>query len=304
MITLHKLALFRVVYEQGSFNRAAQSLYLAQSVVSQHIQDLEATLGVQLFKRTARGVQPTPAGERLYEYAGRILDLVKEAERVVTQADEAAEQTLTVAATPGVSVYLLPRWLNHFQQQHPSISVQLQTALTVDVVRDVQAGHYDLGFIEAEPTELKESSLHFHRIREVTYWVVASPDHAWHGRASVTVEELLREPFIARQPSSRARKWLEAVLGRAAAHLRIVAELDSPGAIKFALLNGMGVSILPDYVVEREVERSELMRLALEGVDLKRSLLMLWNAQRPLTPVQRAFIEVLAVFAPEVDALL
>ena len=303
MITLHKLALFRAVYEQGSFNRAAQSLYLAQSVVSQHIQDLEATLGVQLFERTARGVRPTAAGEKLYEYAKRILDLVKEAERVVAQTDEAAEQVLTVGATPGVSVYLLPRWLNYFQQQHPNIGVQLQTALTVDIMRDVQAGHYDLGFIEAEPIELKEFSLHFHRIREVTYWVVASPHHPWHGRNSVTIEDLLHEPFITRQPSSRARKWMEAALGRAAGHLRIVAELDSPGAIKFALLNGMGVAILPDYVVEREVERGELMRLALEGVDLKRSLLMLWSAQQ-FSPVQRAFVETLAVFAPEVHTLL
>lgn len=304
MITLHKLALFRAVYEQGSFNRAAQSLYLAQSVVSQHVQDLEAALGVKLFQRTPRGIQPTAAGERLYEYAGRILDLVSEAERSIAQVQALEDRSLTVAATPGVSVYLLPRWLNQFREQHPQINVNLQTALTLDIVRDVLGGRYDLGFVEAEPSEFDEPLLGAHPVQQVTYRVVANPAHAWRGRASVTVAELLEEPFITRQPGSRARKWLEAALGEAAARLKIVAELDSPGAIKFALLNGMGVAALPDYVIEREVARKELLSLRLEGVNLERSLLMLWSKQQPFSSVQRAFLQALSLSAPKVANLL
>lgn len=304
MITLHKLALFRTVYEQGSFNRAAQSLYMAQSAVSEHVQDLEAALGAKLFERSPRGIQPTTAGERLYEYAGRILDLVSEAERVIGQVQALEDRSLTVAATPGVSVYLLPRWLNQFREHHPNISVNLQTALTLDLVRDVLGGRYELGFVEAEPSEFNEPLLGWHRVQQVTYCVVASPTHPWRGRDTVSVAELLKEPFITRQPGSRARKWLEATLGKAAARLKIVAELDSPGAIKFALLNGMGVAILPDYVIEREVARGELLRLCLEGVNLERSLLMLWNEQRPFNPIQRAFLESLAISAPQVADLL
>jgi DNA-binding transcriptional LysR family regulator len=304
MITLHKLAVFRTVYEQGSFNRAAQSLYMAQSVVSQHIHDLEAALGVTLFRRTPRGIQPTSAGDQLYDYAGRILDLVSEAERVISQTGAMEDRSLTVAATPGVSVYLLPRWLNQFREQHANISVNLQTALTLDILRDVQSGRYDLGFVEAEPDEFNEPKLGFHCVRRVTYYVVANPAHSWRGRDVVSVAELLKEPFITRQPGSRTRRWQEATLGKAAARLNIVAELDSPGAIKFALLNGMGVAILPDYVIEREVEREELLRFHLEGVNLERSLLMLWNVKQPFSLIQRAFLQSLSLSVPKVAELL
>lgn len=304
MITLHKLSLFRTVYECGSLNRAARTLYVAQSVVSQHIQDLEATLGAKLFERTPRGIRPTPAGNLLYEYAGRILDLVNEAERAIAHVEALEDRTLTVAATPGVSVYLLPRWLNDFREERPNIHVNLQTALTLELIRDVQGGRYDLGFVEAEPDELQGFAVAYHEVRQVVYYVVMPPDHPWAGRATVTLEDLLQAPFITRQPGSRARKWLEATLGKAAARLNIVAELDSPGAIKFALLNGMGVAILPDYVIEREVARGELGECRLEGFHLQRSLLMLWQADRPWHPIQRAFIQTLVKTAPTLRQIL
>lgn len=304
MITLHKLELFRAVYEHGSLNRAAQAHYMAQSVVSQHVQDLEAALGTKLFKRTPRGVRPTAAGDVLYEYASRILALVHEAERAVAQVSPLEGRTLTVAATPGVSVYLLPRWLNDFREEHPNIHVNLQTALTLELIREVQAGRYDLGFVEAEPEELQEFTVGFQVVAEVTYYVVVQPSHRWAGRDAIKLEELVQEPFITRQPGSRARKWLESTLGKAAARLKIVAELDSPGAIKFALLNGMGVAVLPDYVIEREVVRKELVRLRLQGFPLRRSLLMLWQGGQPFSLIQQAFVATLAAHLPGLRSMV
>src|SRR5687767_5107322 len=108
MITLHKLRLFMAVYDRGSFNRAAQDLYLAQSVVSQHIQSLEGALGTLLFTRSARGVQPTQAGELLYACAQKILNLLAEAERDILQLNQEASHQLFVGSTLGISEYLLP----------------------------------------------------------------------------------------------------------------------------------------------------------------------------------------------------
>jgi DNA-binding transcriptional LysR family regulator len=81
MMTLQKLKIFAIVCEQGSLNKAAQTLYLSQSAVSQHIQDLEASLGTELLQRTPRGTYPTEAGDILLDYAYRVQDFAGRSRR-------------------------------------------------------------------------------------------------------------------------------------------------------------------------------------------------------------------------------
>jgi DNA-binding transcriptional LysR family regulator len=292
MITLHKLRVFRAVYELGSLNKAAQALYLAQSVVSQHIQDLENAYGVPLFQRTPRGVTATEAGNVLYRCAAQVLALLTEAEQAIAQLDAASQRQLNVAATPGVSVYLLPEWLQAFQHSYPNITVNLQTALTSDILRAVRQHRYDLGFYEGGLDDPLHEDLRRVRIRTVSYHIVVSRAHPWRERAAVTLAELAAQPFINRPSTSRTRQWLDAVLGHAS--LRNTAELDSPGAIKYALLSGMGTAALPDYAVQREVERGELIQLTLSGYDLTRPLWMVWDQRQPTSLVQRAFMRTIS----------
>lgn len=304
MITLHKLKLFMVVYDRGSLNAAAQELYMAQSVVSQHIQSLEGALGTPLFQRSARGVKPTPAGEVLYSYARRMLQLLNDAERDIMHLTQAEQHQLMVGSTPGVSVYLLPMWLQQFQLMHPNVSVALQTVLTSEVVRDVLNGRYHLGFLEGDLQELDQDALGRMRLRDIEYLIMVNARHPWANQTTIALSELSQQPFINRQPNSRTRRWLDQTLSARGIHLRSVAELDSPGAIKYALLNQMGVGILPRYVVEREIDRGELHALTLTELELKRPLMLVWDKRQPFSPIQRAFISLLANEAPQLQLLL
>ena len=293
MITLQKLAVLRAVRRTGSFNRAARELLLSQSVVSQHVHDLEVTLGTELFVRSPRGVRPTAAGELLDDYAARVLDLVAEAERAVGELAGRSQQ-LTVAATPGVSVYVLPPHLEAFRRSRPTVGVHLTTALTHEVTRDVLGGRSDLGVVEGELLELDSDALGRRTLRTVTYHVVTGAQHPWRARTTITLDELLAEPFVHRVPTSRARGWLEGRLGPASRRLQVVAELDDPSSVKHALLDGSGVSVLPDYAVERDVQRGELLRLRLDGHDLTRPLVAVWDARVGLSRVQAELLDQLS----------
>jgi DNA-binding transcriptional LysR family regulator len=304
MLTLHKLRLFMTVYDRGSFNAAAGDLLMAQSAVSQHIQSLEAALGTALFARGPRGVRPTPAGELLYDYAGRILALVAEAERSIIQLGAAQGQTLAVTATPGVNVYLLPGWLRRFQAAYPNIAVAQHTALTAEVVREVLGGGHDLGFLEGDLAELDDPALGRLRLREIEYVVTVGRDHPWAGRATIRAADLAGQPFITRAPGSRARRWWEGLLAAQGVRTHPAAELDSPGAIKYAVLDGAGVALLPDYAVNREVERGELRALRIDDLDLRRPLWLVWDKRRPLGALGRAFIGELAGDIPAAATLL
>ncbi|HXC41076.1 MAG TPA: LysR family transcriptional regulator [Burkholderiales bacterium] len=83
MLDIKSLAVFVQVYESGGIGRAATNLHTVQSAISARIQRLETELGVELFVRAARGVKATAEGDRLYEYATRVLALVEETESAV-----------------------------------------------------------------------------------------------------------------------------------------------------------------------------------------------------------------------------
>ncbi|MDX2163753.1 MAG: LysR family transcriptional regulator [bacterium] len=304
MITLHKLKVFMVVCDTGSFNRAAQALYLTQSAVSQHIQTLEDALDTPLFERSARGAAPTPAGKVLYEYAVQVFALLGQAERAIMQLDPLRAAPLTLSATPGVSVYLLTGWLKRFQALHPQVNVSVQTLLTHDLVREMLDHRADLGFLEGELDELDQDSLGRMRVRDVEYGIVVNPAHPWAGRGAIQAADVAGEPFLNRQPGSRARRWMEGLFMAHGVRLRTTAELDSPGTIKYALLNNMGVAVLPRYTIEREIERGDLVLLPLHDLELKRPLLLVWDKRRTFSALQRAFITLLAEDAPQLQLLL
>ncbi|MEZ4681319.1 MAG: LysR family transcriptional regulator [Caldilineaceae bacterium] len=118
---------------------AAGYLLMTQPAVSQHIQDLEIQMGTSLFTRGRRGVTLTPEGETLRDYAVRILELMAEAERAVTDVRKLASGYMIIEATPGVSVYLLPDFVQAFRAQFPQITLTLQTGITSQVVGELRS---------------------------------------------------------------------------------------------------------------------------------------------------------------------
>ncbi len=301
MLSLHKLKIFITVAERGSFNKAANDMMMSQSGVSQHMQDLEASLGADLFIRSPQGVKKTDAGELLHTYGRQILKLVTEVEHEIMQAGELNQYRLNLGTTPGVSVYILPQWLRSFQDRYTSLQVSLDAVKTAQVVSGVLSGEYDLGFLEGELEELDRPALGRVDIQQVHYQVMVGAEHPWRDRDTVSPAELSQQPFINRQPGSRTRQWLERSLAAHGITLNTAAELDSPGTVKYALLNGMGVGILPDYAVVGEVRRGEIHLLQLEHIALHRPLKMVWNKRESLGSVQRAF---LGVIEPDKEALI
>ncbi|MEL7236733.1 MAG: LysR family transcriptional regulator, partial [Chloroflexota bacterium] len=278
------------VADRGSFNKAAGDLLMSQSGVSQHIRDLEASLGADLFVRSPQGVQKTNAGELLYTYALQILSLVSEVEHEIMQAGQLHNPRLSLGTTPGVSVYVLPQWLRAFQERYTNLQVSLDAVKTVDVVNGVLGTRYDLGFLEGDLNELDRPELGHVDVLTIHYHLMVGAEHPWAQRHSVSPDELSQQPFINRQPDSRTRQWLERTLTTDGIVLNTAAELDSPGTVKYALLNGMGVGILPDYAVVGEVQRGEIRVLQLDGITLHRQMKLAWNKREPISSIQRAFL--------------
>jgi DNA-binding transcriptional LysR family regulator len=304
MLSLYKLEIFAAVVQSGSFSAAAQRLYMTQPAVSQHIQDLEISLGTSLFIRGRRGVSLTSQGEKLYDYTLRILLLVAEAESEVTHVENLESGQITIGATPGVSVYLLTDWLQGFRATYPKLNVSLETAVTTENVIGVLEHKLDIAIVEGELEKIQRKGLGSLTIRPVKMLVVVGADHEWRNRDSVTTEMLNGQPFITRQFNSRTRVWIDNLLSEHDVEVNIVGEFDNQEAIKQAVMSNMGVTIMPDYAIARECAVGLLHSLTVDGVDLQRHIKILWDANAPFTPIARALLLHLKDKFPQIQQLL
>ena len=236
MITLQKLEVFIHVCEQGSLNRAAKVMRLSQSAVSQHIQDIEATLGTQVLVRSPQGTQPTAEGRILLDYARQVQRLLDEMEQKIGRTERRINRQISLSATPGVSVYLLPGWLRRFQQAYGNVNVSMQTGSTRQVISGVLNKRDAFGLVEGSIEELAGDEIGQITLMQIEYDIIVSATHSWAGRSQVDAADLASQSFITRQPGSRTRQWLEGVLHRHNVRLKNSTELDSPGTIKYALL--------------------------------------------------------------------
>lgn len=304
MLTFYKLEIFTAVIETGSFSKAAERLLLTQSAISQHISDLENSLGTRLFDRGPRGVKLTASGETLRDYTAQILRLVAEAQNAVTNINNLKDGQVSIGATPGVNVYLLPEWLKTFSSRYANLTVAAQTGTTDDIIAALLNRQLDIGIVEGEIEDHPAERLGVLVLRESDLYVIVGKNHPFCKLDSIAAEALNNQPFIARQSRSQTRIWSDAMLAQMNIQPRIVAEFDNQETMKQAVSSGMGVTILPDYAVRNEVEMGLLRALPVDGFSLKRHVKLAWNKDHLFTPTTVAFLRHLARSFPQIRGLV
>lgn len=301
MINLNKLEIFTVVARTGSFSAAAEQLLMTQPAVSQHVQDLEASLGTRLFVRGRRGVTLTPAGTTLHRYTRAIFELVAAAENAITDVEHLATGHITVGATPGISVYLLPELIQEFHSHYPNLGVTVATGITPQILSDLRAGRLAFGLIEGELDEPVDSVVAVQPLQVVDQWLIVGPKHRWWGQAQIEIAALRDETFIMRQRNSQTRIWLDGVLHQYGIQPRIGAEFDNVESIKRAVMYNTSITLLPEYAVRPEVEMGRLWMISIAGEPLQRTLKLVWHRENHLSPVTRALLTCMRRYLPELE---
>jgi len=304
-LSLHKLEIFSAVAQTGSFSRAAEQLLMSQSAVSQHVHDLESSLGNVLFVRGARGVTLTEPGAALLGYTQKILELVAQAELAVTDVSRLESGSMTLGATPGVSAYLLPEWVDAFSEKFPNLSVAVQTDITPVLIERIRSQHLRVAIVEGEPDDSHVSGgCIATALEEVEQYVVVGPKHPWWSRSVVHVRELDGQAMVTRQRSSSTREWIDRVLARHGVRPRIVAEFDNLESIKRSTASRVAFAILPDYIVRDAEEAGRLRRLTVRDCDMRRTLHLLRSSRGNFSPIECAFFAQLGRRFPVLGAML
>ncbi|MCX7794022.1 MAG: selenium metabolism-associated LysR family transcriptional regulator [Thermodesulfovibrionales bacterium] len=294
----HRLKVFCTVAETKSFSKASEIIHLTQPAVSLQIQALEEIYDTKLFDRSSSTVTLTPAGEILYRYAKQILGLYAQAEREIASLTGLIKGSIRAGASTTIANYLLPSIISDFKKINKKVRFHVLIGNTKRIVDHLNNGIVYFGLVEGDVSKYK---LKADRILKDELVVIVSSDHPFSGRKSVSVHELVNEPFILREEGSGTRQVIEKYFlkfGISVSDLNVVAVLGGTEAIKEAVEDGAGISIVSKWAVRREVSRGTLRMIPLKEERLTRDFSLI-HKNPVLTSAANEFVEYLKKYEYE-----
>ena len=202
-LKLRELRVLLAVAEQGSFRKAARLLHLTQPAVTAAIAELEGTLGVPVFDRTARGVTPTAHGESFIRRASAIFGELRLAAADIELISGGSHGTLRIGMVPGGGwgMGILPAALTRLLDPHPDALILIREADDDVLVKLLKARELDL-FFSRLITVGADPELTYRPLFEDSICVFASRTHPLAGRKHVTWDELADEKWVSAPPGS------------------------------------------------------------------------------------------------------
>jgi DNA-binding transcriptional LysR family regulator len=246
-----KLRIFHAAAAAGSFTHAGDNLHMSQSAVSRQVSALEKDLKVSLFHRHARGLVLTEQGDLLYRTVSDVIGKLQTAEMLLTDTTTKPSGDIRISAPVGLGTVWVARRMREFMDLYPEIRVELMLDdEQIDIA--MRAGDVAIWTREPDQADLIRRPLFNAKVR-----ALASTQYVRRFGLPETLADLDNGHRIisySGQPSQHlpAISWLEAA-GRENGEHRIPAfRANSVVAIKNAILAGVGIGMIPDYMVEDE----------------------------------------------------
>lgn len=292
-LTFHQLRAFCAVARLSSYTRAAQELGCQQPTVSALVAELEQATQLTLFEQWGKRLALTDEGCELYAHVQRVIEATDEAWQAMAELREAGtveSLSLRVAADTTVGTYVLPHILGAFHQRRPTLALNLRVANRAHVRSYLLSGEVDLAIAGRPPAV---EGLVTEPFLENKLVAVASPQHVLAGQSHIALARLADEVFLMREVGSGTRAAVEELFEIAGLPLKISMVLGHVEAIKQAVMAGLGVSVLSEAAVKREVRHHKLMVLPVEQFPIQRRWYIAHLAERSLSAHATEFIEFL-----------
>lgn len=289
-LDLTTLNLVLAIEQTRSITRGAQQEHLALAAASKRISDLEARLGVQLFERRARGVEPTEACRALVRHIRSLHASLHALESEVMEFARGIKGHLRIAANTGSIAECLPPDLAAFSQAHPQIRISLEDLTSAEVQAAVAEGRADVGVFTAP---LLDNRLQTWTYRPGRLAVLVPKGHALSARDTVSFDDLLDYDLIGLHAGAAAQELMrEQALARGRT-LNARLQVRGFDAIAQLVEAGLGVAVLPEEPAERFARVFEVKRLRLDEPWAQRDYVLGVMRQERLPTVVQRFVDAL-----------
>jgi DNA-binding transcriptional LysR family regulator len=239
-----RLRIFHIVADAGSFSRASEEINTSQSAISRQISNLEYEVGIPLFHRHPRGLILTEQGELLYKKTHNVIDIIRDAEFDLIDSKDRPSGDLSITTTIGLGTNWLTPRLKEFTSKYPEINLELRLS---DAELDIGMREADIAIKFHKPTQVdliqrKMFTVHFH--------IYASPEYLEENGTPNRIEDLPGHKIVTFNKAPEYLKeinWLQNITKEY--KIKPTLTISNIKGIHIAVSNGIGIALLPDYLV-------------------------------------------------------
>ena len=284
------LNLVLAIAETRSISRGAEREHLALAAASKRVSDLEARLGVALFERRARGVEPTDAGRALVRHIRTLNASLHALENEVVEFSRGIKGHLRLVANAGAIAECLPRDLVAFSQAHPQIRISLEDQTSPEVQAAVAEGRADVGIFVPPVLDNRLTTWPY---REGRLAVIVPAGHKLSTEGAVRFEALLDYDVVGLHVGAAVHELMREHAQERGRTLNARLQVRGFDAIAQLVEAGLGVAILPAAVAERFAQVFRIAVLTLDESWARRDYLLAVRTQEVLPTVVQRFVTAL-----------
>jgi DNA-binding transcriptional LysR family regulator len=274
----------------GSITRAAQELYITQPSASYALKQLEEQLGVRLLVRKPKGVEMTEEGKVLFHFVERAYGLILAGERKISEMKSVLSGTIRLGASDSLCKYYLLPFLAEFHKKAPEVRICLSHGKTEDILKRLGDGAIDCGIVHLPV----DNRIHVQATKTIQDCFVAGPEYAHLAQAPLSLQELIRYPFVMLSAHSRSRTFFHAFLRTYGLDVTPDIELGSVELLIEFVRKGMGISLITRDFVKDDLEAGTLFELSLIEPVPSRSIGVVTLPHETLPPASSFFVKELS----------
>ncbi len=293
MISNRQLEVFAAVYEERSMTAAARKIHMTQPAVSQMIKDIENAYETKLFERYGSRLHVTQAGNILYDYARRIMNLYTDLDEEIRRNEGVRE--IRIGGNISVGTAQMIYLVDEFNKLHPDIKVKVMVYQAPVIMNAILNNELDVAMVEDQTG----NSFSGEFISEPYYLdkivITASPEHRFAGK-TVKLKELQNENFLFRERGAGVRDKFDHILRSHDVNVNVVWQCTSTEAIVSAVSRNMGISVLPYLLVKDFLDKGVINEIKLSDVSLSRNLNIIFHKDKVITKPLEDFINIVRSF--------
>ena len=284
---LASLRLYVAVVDAGSLTAGADRFGISLAAASKRVAELEQHCGMALLQRSQRGVTATPNGQTLHRHAIEVVARLEQLALAVEDFHTGTAGHLRLWANASALGGFLPRLLAEYAARHPDVKIDLEDALSEEAVRAVTVGTAEVAIIgDNTPTEGLETL-----VADVDDLVlIAQAAHPLAESMSIAFDRALDHDFVTLARTASLTRKLSAAAEAAGRILRIRVQVRSFDAMTRMVAAGLGLAILPRAGAALYADALKLRIVNLEGLDVRRRLVVAMRSRAALSPAARAFV--------------
>lgn len=255
MDRLATMVTFQKVVKYANFTTAADDLGISRTLVSRHVADLEAYLGIRLLNRTTRSVTPTQAGLRYHELCNRVLGDIRHGEEEITAIKNEVEGEVSILCPIWIGSFGISVATAEFCALNPKVGVKIHFAEPSSNPHEFLAMGFDVCI---QPNVLRDSSIMVKKIGQIDHILATSPAYiAQHG-APTQIADLAEHECLAKTTES---SWTFANGERIPLHQPARFSSNSVFALREAAAAGLGIAMLPQGIIQGTLAQGALVHV-------------------------------------------